>query len=158
MRYRICCMAVAGLTAFASSTFAIAADPHPLLNASDLKWVEAEGLPKGAKLAVLHGDPGKSGPFVIALKAPANYVVPPHWHSQDEALSVVSGTMHMGEGDKVDKKKARALKAGGFAAIPANHRHWVYTTVPTVIHVYGTGPFDIKWVNEADAPKDHKSH
>ena len=63
-----------------------------MINPSALKWVDAPpSLPRGAKLAVLYGDPGKDGPYVIRLKAPGGYKVPPHWHTQTENLTVISG-------------------------------------------------------------------
>lgn len=53
-----------------------------MINPAGMKWSDAPPtLPKGAKLAVLYGDPGKDGPFVIRIKAPAGYRVPPHWHT-----------------------------------------------------------------------------
>jgi hypothetical protein len=49
------------------------------INAGEIKWGAAPpSLPKGAKLVVLFGDPGKAGPFVIRLKSPAGYKIPPH--------------------------------------------------------------------------------
>src|ERR1700754_2958818 len=65
------------------------------VEASAVKYGEAPPvLPKGAQLAVLQGDPGKAGPFVMRLKVPANYRVAPHSHSKDENLTVISGTFY----------------------------------------------------------------
>ena len=47
------------------------------------------GLPAGAQLAVVSGDPGKAGKFTIRLKMPANYAVPPHHHPTDEMVKRV---------------------------------------------------------------------
>ena len=94
-------------------------DGHTFINAKDTKWGDAPPtLPKGAKLAVLAGDPGKPVPFTIRLMMPANYNIPPHWHTQDENLTVVSGALYLGMGDKTEKPKARALMAGGFHFLP----------------------------------------
>ena len=46
--------------------------------------------------------------------APAGYKIPPHWHSQAEALTVISGTFYLGMGDKMDATAAQPLKAGAF--------------------------------------------
>ena len=58
------------------SLSAIAADTmgdQTFTNANDIKWGNAPpSLPKGAKVAVLYGDPGKPGPFVTRLMAPAD--------------------------------------------------------------------------------------
>src|ERR1043166_5466679 len=68
------------------------------LNADEIKWGEAPpDLPKGAQLAVLHGDPSKKAPFTLRLKMPDGYKIAPHWHTKDEQLTILSGTfiLHM---------------------------------------------------------------
>jgi len=41
---------------------------------STVKWQDGPpSLPRGAKLAVLEGDPTKSGPFVFPVKVPDGY-------------------------------------------------------------------------------------
>src|SRR4029077_4323417 len=55
------------------------------MNSSDIKWGDAPpNLPTGAKFAVLAGDPGKTGPYVVRLKLPDGYKFAPHWHPLDE--------------------------------------------------------------------------
>ena len=91
---------------------ASAASEMVVINPGSIKWGDAPpSLPKGAKLAVLYGDPSKAGPFCIRLMAPAGYKIPPHWHSQAEALTVISGTFYLGMGDKMDATAAQPLKA-----------------------------------------------
>jgi quercetin dioxygenase-like cupin family protein len=126
-----------------------------IMNKQDLKWGDAPpSLPKGAKLAVLNGDPGKPGQFTLRLQMPAGYKIAPHWHSQDENLTLVSGTMYLGLGEKMDRSKAHALKAGGYHYLPAKTNHYAYTgKTPAIIQVSGEGPFDINWINPADDPE-----
>jgi len=109
-------------------------------------------LPKGAKVAVLAGDPFKPGQYVLRLMAPADYRIPPHWHSQTENLTIVSGTLYIGMGDKMDAKSARALKAGGYHYLPAKMHHYAFSKVPTVIQIAGEGPFDINYLDPKDDP------
>jgi len=132
-------------------------DDQSFLSAKDIKWADAPpSLPKGAKVAVLRGDPGKSGPFVIRLSAPAGYKVPPHWHSQDENLTVLSGTLYLGAGDKVEPGKAHALGAGGVHFLPGKAHHYAFARVRTVIQVNGNGPFDVTYINPDDDPQKAK--
>jgi quercetin dioxygenase-like cupin family protein len=73
---------------------------HVSANTGDLKWGPAPpGLPPGGQVAVVDGDPGKAGPFIMAVKLPAGYKVPPHWHPTDENVVVTSGSLLMGVGD-----------------------------------------------------------
>ena len=123
------------------------------MSGDQLKWGDAPPvLPKGAKLAVLGGDPGKAGPYVIRLKMPANYKIAPHWHSKDENITVVSGTFYLAEGDKMDTKNAHAMKAGGFHYLPGKTHHYAYSKGPAVVQVHGEGPFDITYIDPADDP------
>lgn len=124
-----------------------------MTNPSALKWVDAPpGLPKGAKLAVLQGDPSKDGPYVVRLKTPAGYKVPPHWHTKTENLTVISGALYLGSGDTMDMNGAHALKAGGYHYLPGGAHHYAFTRAATVVQIHGTGPLDIKYVNPQDDP------
>ncbi len=127
---------------------------HVLVKADDLKWIDGPpGLPAGVKIAVLAGDPGKPGPFVLRAKMPDGYKVPPHWHPTVENVTVISGTFHMGKGEKFDAQAAEILTAGGFASMPKGMRHFTYTSGETIIQVHGTGPFEINYVNPGDDPR-----
>ena len=130
---------------------------HSFISPTDIKWGDAPpSLPKGAKIAVLQGDPGKAGPFVIRLLAPGGYKIAPHWHTQDEQLTVISGTLHVGLGDKFDKRAAHALPSGGFHALPGKENHYAFADGRTIIQINGNGPFDINYINPADDPQKAK--
>src|SRR5690348_8654712 len=91
------------------------AEDQIFVNANEIKWMDAPpSVPKGAKLAVLYGDPGKPGPFVARLMTPAGYKIPPHWHSQTENLTIISGALYLGDGDNMETAHAHMLKAGGY--------------------------------------------
>jgi len=126
--------------------------------AKGMKWMPADGLPAGAQMAVVKGDPSKAGSdFIIRLKTPANYTVPPHHHPTDEVVRVVSGgALTYGMGDKVDTANSGKLEKGYHVTMMANMNHWASATDPLVIQVNGTGPFAIVYVNPADDPRNKK--
>src|SRR5262245_44126926 len=79
------------------------APAHTMLTSADVKWGPPPPmLPAGSEMAVLYGDPGKQGLFVIRAKMPAGYRIPAHSHPSDETVTVLSGTFMMGMGDKID--------------------------------------------------------
>ncbi len=86
-----------------------------LMKEKDIKFIPAPGFPKGAQIAMLRGDLSQPVPYTIRLKLPDGFVIPSHWHGTDEEVTVLSGTLNVGMGDKVDKKQSTALTAGGFA-------------------------------------------
>ena len=124
--------------------------------AKDLKWGPAPpGLPAGAQLAVVKGDPGKAGEFIIRIKMPADYAVPPHHHPTDEVVRVKSGTLNYGMGDMLDKSNAGTLSDPmTHVTMQAGMNHWVFTTAPAEVQVSGTGPFQIVYVNPKDDPRN----
>src|SRR3954468_11096029 len=78
-----------------------------------VKWGSGpNALPAGAQMAVLEGDPMKPGPFTIRLKFPNNYRIPPHSHGRTEHVTVLSGSIHVGMGDKFDEKSMTSFGPG----------------------------------------------
>jgi cupin len=108
---------------------------------------------KGAKVAVLQGVPGQGGPVVVRLKFPANFVIAPHWHTTDEIITVLAGTLHAGMGDQLDREKSLAFPTGAFVVMPAKHHHFAWTQEETMVEIHANNPFDIVYVNPADDPR-----
>jgi hypothetical protein len=138
---------------------AVAADsPMSLFpNPTALKWSPAPPtVPKGPQISILSGDPTKAGPFIIRLKLPANYAIPAHHHPTTENLTVLSGTLYAGMGDKLDRAASKPFAAGGFAGLPAEMNHFAWTKAPAVIQVEAEGPFTFTYANPADDPS--KAH
>ncbi|MEQ9618027.1 MAG: cupin domain-containing protein [Deltaproteobacteria bacterium] len=124
---------------------------------SDITWTDVPpALPPGAKIAVLEGDPHNPGPYTLRLKMPANYKIPAHWHTMVERVSVISGTMNAGMGDKLDIAQGKAFPAGSFVFIPAKMNHFAWADEETIIQINGDGPFDINYINPADDPRNTK--
>jgi quercetin dioxygenase-like cupin family protein len=131
-----------------------AASGHKMVTPDQVKWGPAPpSLPPGAQLAVLDGDPGKTGFFTIRGKFPDGYVVPPHWHPTDEHVVVLSGTLMMGTGDKAEPSAMHALPSGSFSRIPKTVHHFVQAKGETIIQVSGMGPFVVNYVNPSDDPR-----
>jgi quercetin dioxygenase-like cupin family protein len=127
--------------------------PHGMYTPDAIKWGDPPPfVPKGAKLAVLYGDPHKEGLFVIRVKLPANYRIAPHSHPTDEVVTVLSGTFLVGMGDKLAPASAKPFPAGSLIVAPAKANHFVLTKQPTVIEISSMGPLAINYVNPADDP------
>jgi quercetin dioxygenase-like cupin family protein len=127
---------------------------HTEVSADAIKWGAAPpSLPPGAQAAVLFGSPAKEGPFVLRLKFPAGYVVPPHRHSKDELVTVISGKFVATHGEKVDRASLKFLPAGSFIHLPAGMPHYAVAEVESVVQINGTGPFDVIYINPQDDPR-----
>ena len=139
----------------------VAADQNPkpqgdmgLFPAAEIEWGDGpSSLQKGAAMAVLEGDPTKEGMFTMRLRFPAGFVVNPHFHSQVEHVTVISGTLQFGMGGKFDRAATRAMPAGSFGFWPVGMRHFAYAEGETVLQLHGRGPWTITYVNPADDPR-----
>ncbi len=130
------------------------AQSHLVVPPNGIQWGPAPPvLPAGAQLAVLEGNPSEKGAVTMRLKLPANYDLPAHWHSMTERVTVLSGTFHVGMGDRLDRHAGQTLQSGGFVSLPATMHHFAWTTAPTIVQINLEGPFDIFYVNPADNPQ-----
>ncbi|WII71100.1 cupin domain-containing protein [Bdellovibrio sp. 22V] len=147
---------VLALTCFCFSSMAANESDHVMLQASEIQWKEGPAvLPPGVKSYALYGDPSVAGPFSLRLKLPAKYKIPPHFHPQDENITVLSGSFFMGLGDDA-KGKMTEIKTGGFASMKAGTHHFARAEKEAIIQLNGMGPWGITYVNPADDPRNKK--
>ena len=124
-----------------------------LVRAKSIKWSPAPaGLPQGAKVALLQGNPTGPGRYVIRVQLPANYRMPFHSHANAMDVTVVSGTLYVASTQTYDKKKAFAIKPGDYYHLPALATQLLFTSGETVLEIHGEGPYSIKYGNVADDP------
>jgi hypothetical protein len=123
--------------------------------ASDvLQWGKAPpGLPEGAEVAVLKGDPTKPGPFTLRLRVPDGYRVPPHSHPTDERLEILSGVLLVAHGPNLRSAGPATLEAGARLELAAGTPHSVTARGVTIVEIESTGPFEITYLNQADDPR-----
>lgn len=124
-----------------------------IVTPGDLKWVDTNTLPAGAKVAVIEGKMNEEGPITARLKLPADYKIPAHWHPGVERVTVLSGTFNYGMGDKLDPQMTKALGPGSVVVMQPKMSHFVWTREETVIQLNVMGPWGITYVNPADDPR-----
>jgi quercetin dioxygenase-like cupin family protein len=149
-------LAVAAL-AVATAGFAqapVSAPTHSLIAPEAVVWGPAPpALPPGAQMAILSGDPRQPGSFTVRVKIPAGYAIPPHWHPTAEHLTILSGEASVGMGDAINEAAMQTMKAGAFAVMAPEMRHYLRAKVETTVQVHGTGPFTVTYVNPRDDPR-----
>jgi quercetin dioxygenase-like cupin family protein len=131
---------------------------HTIITPEDVKWGDAPAsIPPGARGALLDGDPSKPGVFVLRLKLPAGYKIPPHWHPVDERVTIVSGKLNLGLGDNFDAAKTRPLGPGSFYSLPPKTTHFSVAAEETVMQISTVGPWSLTYVHPEDDPRKAKS-
>jgi quercetin dioxygenase-like cupin family protein len=147
-------LTLAGFMVATLAGLSFAQHQHTIVAGDAVKWGPAPpSLPPGAQAAVLLGSPAKDGPFVIRLKFPAGFIVPPHRHSKDEVVTVISGRFVIAPGEKVDRAATKSLPAGSFFHMPAGTAHYAWAESESVVQVSGMGPFDVIYIDPKDDPR-----
>ena len=124
-----------------------------LVRAKNIQWSPAPAsLPAGAKAALLQGNPGETGRYVIRVLLPANYKIPFHSYANPMDVTVVSGTLYVANTQTFDKKKAFAIKPGDFYHLPARAPQYTFTKGETVLEIHGEGPLKLTYTSTTDDP------
>jgi hypothetical protein len=119
-------------------------------------WKDAPvSLPEGAHVAVLRGDPTKPGLFTMRLKFPAGYIVSPHWHTADEHVTVLTGVLYIGMGERFNRSETRAVGSNSLMVMPKTQPHFAYFDEETILQLHGMGPWVVNYVNPADDPRSN---
>ena len=148
-------LALATALALALAPFtATAADNHVAVSPDQLSWKDGPpSLPKGAQFTVVAGDPSKEGLYVIRLKVPAGYKVPPHVHPFDENVTVPRARSTSGWARRLMTRKVKARRSAGSPRRRRAMQHYAWFTEDTIIQIHGMGPQGITYVNPADDPR-----
>jgi len=89
----------------------------------------------------------------MRVKFPAGFIIPPHRHSKDEMVTVISGSVALTPGEKVDRTSAKPLPAGSFIVLPAGMAHYAFADTESVVQLHGVGPFDVTYIDPKDDPR-----
>jgi quercetin dioxygenase-like cupin family protein len=122
---------------------AISAGTPILTQPETLAWMPAAGLPEGAKITVLYGDPSKAGLFAVRFEFPSGYEIPTHSHPTDEFITILSGKGRMAFGETASAAEAQPLVPGTFMVLPAGAWHHLWIDADTILELHSMGPFDI---------------
>jgi hypothetical protein len=97
-------------------------DSHPVENQTQHIVVPLAANKDGR----VFGDPDKPGaPYVIRIQNDPNFIVPPHWHPEDENIVVIKGTCSFGMGNKFDRSALREVNVGDYTFIPKDAAFWM---------------------------------
>ena len=129
-------------------------DHHLIYAPDDVEWQAGPGsFEPGAEFTILEGDPLTPGVFTMRIRMPDGFVIAPHWHPNVERVTVLSGTFHLGSGERLDRSAAERLDEGSYFALLPETPHYAITEGRTVIQLTSVGPWKINYVNAADDPR-----
>lgn len=125
-------------------------DSFVRLTPADLKWQQLE---PGLDIAVLEGDPGAAGYYIIRARFAPGTFSAPHFHPTTRYITVIKGTWWTGTGTVWDKEHSIPLGPGSYMKHPARAPHYDGAKDEEVIvEIRGIGPAPLVYVNEAGEP------
>jgi len=75
-----------------------------------------------------------------------------------QVATVISGTWHIGYGEKFDEAKLKALLPGSFYTEPPNRPHFAETgDEAVVVQITGSGPSSTDYVDPTQDPRRRKA-
>lgn len=143
-------LAALPLAAFCASADAIGPEMrHAGTLLRDAHFVQDEDV-KCLMSALENGNPD-TGPSTFLLKAPAGCRVAPHYHSAEEQLIVIRGSVLTG----MRGMRSVTLTAGGVAVMPGKAIHWFSCEGkdPCLMAVTFSQKYDIVWVKTPPDPQ-----
>jgi hypothetical protein len=120
----------------------------------EIEWRTFAAYPPDVRLAVLVGDPGEPGPYVIRVKVPGGVKMMPHRHPEDRVYTVISGVFYIGLGDRFDETKLTAFAPGSVVVLPGDqpHFHWAKSG-EYVSQVTALGPLGMTYLDSTNDPR-----
>ncbi|HEV2490689.1 MAG TPA: cupin domain-containing protein [Candidatus Acidoferrales bacterium] len=93
------------------------------------------------------GDPTKEASTLLLRFAPG-CLVPSHWHTPDEVIMMVSGSLRV---EMKGSDKPAFMHAGDYAMMPSKHVHNARCAgpAPCTMFLYSGGAFDVHYVDAA---------
>jgi len=108
-------------------------------------WHEGPpGMPAGGKFAVISGDPLTAGPFVMCVRLPPGYMLPPYRLHGEAQMVVLAGAITVGVVGGATT--VRTLTSGSFTTLAASELHRAYTENGAILQIFGTGPFEVRLI------------
>lgn len=118
---------------------------YVMLQPPEFEWKDAPSVGPGVQMSIVEGDLKRPEPFVFRLRLPPGSVLPVHTHPVTERVTVISGTLHLGLGDTLDRSQARALPEGSVAIMEPGVKMYAFTNDETIIQLNGVGPWGITY-------------
>jgi quercetin dioxygenase-like cupin family protein len=113
--------------------------------AAGAQFTAFPNIPPCATGVVEHGDPS-TGPSVFLFRFAPGCTVPWHWHTPNEHLMMVSGSLEL---HMKGQPAPVMLRAGDYVMAPSRHAHQPRAVGAASFFLHSDGPFDIHYVDDA---------
>lgn len=116
--------------------------------ATDIRWRPCPpAMPPGCQMAVLEGNPRERQLFTLRVKSDRPFRLPVHIHPAAERVTVLSGKISVGFGDKLDTSKGMTFGVGDYYVNAPGTPHYVWAEEPVVVQITGIGPWEVEYLH-----------
>ncbi|WP_026841711.1 cupin domain-containing protein [Citrifermentans bremense] len=144
----VACVSFASVVTAAPKKQTVQPAKQVILAPDQLEWKSGPAELPTSQMAVLDGDPKKSGYFAVRLKLPAGTTIAPHFHEGVERVTVISGTVKLAMGKTPDNPTV--LPAGSYFALAPRTVHNAWVDKETVLQIATNGPWSLKLVDQGE--------
>jgi mannose-6-phosphate isomerase-like protein (cupin superfamily) len=114
---------------------------HIAVRVSELAFQPCSAnAPGGCEMAVVEGNPDAGGTYTLRFRSATPLHIAPHSHPSSERMTVLEGTVYVGDGGSDDKSKASAFGPGDFYMFAPGAVHSLWTDGPVELQATGVGP------------------
>ncbi|MEE3169664.1 MAG: cupin domain-containing protein [Pseudomonadota bacterium] len=127
----------------AAACACVSAQEKPLVISHEdpgLEWMPCpDFIPEGCQIAVLQGDPADTN-LDIFFKVPGDFEIPPHFHTSQERMVLVSGTLEV----VYENHEKETISVGEYAYGPAElpHSAYCHAGADCVLYIGFVAPLD----------------
>lgn len=82
----------------------------------------------------------------MRLEVPAGSRIPPHTHPRPERVTVLSGGVGVGFGERVDEAALTVFHGGDYYVNPPRVPHFVVFREASIVQITGEGPWELTLV------------
>jgi len=98
-------------------------------------------IPNGTLQAAVVGDSTKPGLYAIRTKIPSGLRLQPHFHPDERIVTVLTGTLYVGFGERFDPATMKPLPPGSVFTEPVKQPHFTWAKDGEVLlQIIGNGP------------------
>jgi quercetin dioxygenase-like cupin family protein len=121
----------------------------------EVDWRPFPAFPPSVRLAVVVGEPSKTGPYTIRVMVPSGVKLMPHKHPEDRVYTVISGVFYIGLGSRFEEELLQTYPPGAVVVLPGgtSHFHWAKSGA-YVTQVSAMGPLGLDYLDPKDDPRN----
>ena len=113
----------------------------------ELEWRSCPpALPEDCEMTILEGDPRQPKLFTARFRSRGGFEMKPHWHPQNERVTILEGRVGVGFGDAIDRENVTWFGPGDYYVNAKEAPHFVIVDEAVLLQITGIGPWTVNYL------------